>query len=236
MGFKYRKHEFRANEVVEPTRIRDNMQTLGNEFNGQLDRENLPVACIDSGSIKRGTFNRILQTVGDTSNKVSFSRTDSSGNVSTLGHTSFETIDEIKTDIKVDSVVVVHYGGQVNWKAVESEFDSLLAGSGALPAGALFNSKFSMVESNYADGRIVEHCANFRLTINGEVVCQVDNLSFLRTTHSIYMTGSLPVSAGSVEVKCEGMLFKTENGVRVASQALYFEVNHRNLLVHIKKR
>ena len=42
MGFKYKKFEIRTGEVIEPNRIRENMQTLAHEINGSLDRENLP--------------------------------------------------------------------------------------------------------------------------------------------------------------------------------------------------
>ena len=40
MGFKYKHFEVRSGEVVEPSRIRKNMQTLAHEINGNLDREN----------------------------------------------------------------------------------------------------------------------------------------------------------------------------------------------------
>ena len=59
MGIKYKKWEVRTGEVVEPTRLRQNMQALAHEINGNLDRENLPEKCIDSEIIATETFNDI---------------------------------------------------------------------------------------------------------------------------------------------------------------------------------
>ena len=42
MAFKYVPYTFRDGEIIEPTRVLENMRVLATEFNGKLDRDNLP--------------------------------------------------------------------------------------------------------------------------------------------------------------------------------------------------
>ena len=237
MGFKFRKHKFRTGEVIEPTRIRENMQTLAHEFNGNLDRENLPMFGLGSKSIKAGAFNRIVQRTGDETDKVSFYEEKTSiGSLTSKTSTkvtSYQPVMEIRTDVKVDSVIVAHFGGTIEWLGMGSEMNDI---TGDATTNDHFNDKHTVASGDFAHNKLREYVASFRLRINGETVCEVQDFSFLRQLPGVYLTGSLPVSAGSVQVIIEGRLFKDADGIELQSEALAFDVTDRNLLAHIKKR
>ncbi len=106
MGFRYRKYTFRPNEVIEPTRLRDNMQALGHELNGNLDRENLPMKGITSSSIALETFNDVIVFPG--------SPLSLAGNAlqSSTTPSSYQTILNTDIEVPVDSVIIFITAGE----------------------------------------------------------------------------------------------------------------------------
>lgn len=217
MGFKYKHFEVRSGEVVEPSRIRKNMQTLAHEINGNLDRENLPEKCIDSEVIPFNTFNKV---------KTSFATSTFSMQNKPI---QFVELMTITLDVPVDCVIIAHFGCSFAWFSSD---DTLLhaASSGA---DLLWNS-FQFDYIDYAE--VFEHFADFRLTINGEDVCKTLRYPFLRQKQSAYLTGVLQVVAGQVVVSVEAKLSKDKKGKISSSEIFHYEVNNRNLVVQAKKR
>ena len=117
MGFRYRKYTFRPNEVIEPTRLRDNMQALGHELNGNLDRENLPMKGITSSSIALETFNDIVIFPG---NPLSLAGNTSS---SSATPSSFQTILKTDIEVPVDAVIILYYSGRMAWNRNPTDRD-----------------------------------------------------------------------------------------------------------------
>ena len=118
MGFKYKKFEVRTGEVVEPTRIRQNMQTLAHEINGNLDRENLPEKGIEPEVIEYETFNAI-ETDGSSAH---FDMKDKG--------VQFVEVMSITLDVPVDCVVVAHFGCYFTWHLDDSsKLDGYLGGT-----------------------------------------------------------------------------------------------------------
>ena len=219
MGFKYKKHEVRDGEVVEPTRIRQNMQTLAHEINGNLDRENLPEKCIDSEVIALDTFNLIDVQSG----------TAAASTVTMLDRgTRFVEFMTLTIDVPVDCVVIAHFGCYFTWEADLTELNDLQTSADA-------NWPNHYVDIDHYDD-IQEHFADFRLRINGEDVCKTFSYSFIRQSQSTYMTGALQVSAGQIKVSVEAKMSRNNLGKIEASKAFYYLIKDRNLVVHAKKR
>ena len=220
MGFKYKKFEVRDGEVVEPTRVRENMQALAHEINGNLDRENLSEKCIDSEVIAYEIFNKLKNT------GVSGSANDFSMEEKPI---QFIEVISLTIDVPVDCVVVAHFGAYWTWELANSTIlDSRVSGASADWGNGIFD----------LDGydEVQEHFADFRLRINGEDVCKTFSYPFMRQSQSTYMTGALQSVAGQIKVSLEAKMFRNNKGRIEASEVFYYIIKDRNLIVHAKKR
>jgi hypothetical protein len=219
MGIKYKKWEVRTGEVVEPTRIRQNMQALAHEINGNLDRENLPEKCVDSEIIATETFNDIRNSFAQGSGQ-DFSMQDKG--------VQFVEVMSLTIDVPVDCVVICHYGCYFIWEDVPTELDKLDTGAKNRWPNHIFSA--------YDYDVIQEHFIDFRLRINGEDVCKVFSYPFMRQSQSTYMTGVLQVSAGQIKVSVDAKMFRNNLGTITASKAFYAVIKDRNLVIQAKKR
>jgi len=218
MGFKYKRFEVRPGEVVEPTRIRKNMQALAHEINGNLDRENLPEKCIDTEVIALNTFNKIKTTHSTTA----FS----------MASKPIQFIEVMSTtiDVPVDCAVIAHFGAYFDWHSNST------TNLNAAEADAGDNWDNHFFEFDDYD-EIKEHFADFRLRINGEDVCKTFSYPFFRQSQSVYMTGVLQaVVAGQIKVSVEAKMFRLNGGKRESSTLFHYKIKDRNLVVHAKKR
>lgn len=219
MGIKYKKWEVRTGEVVEPTRIRQNMQALAHEINGNLDRENLPEKCIDSEIIATETFNDIRTSfVQGTANNFSMQNKG----------INFVEVMSLTIDVPVDCVIIAHFGCYFTWEEDATELQELVSGAET----RWTNHHFKHDDYN----AVQEHFADFRLRINGEDVCKTFSYPFMRQSQSTYMTGALQVSAGQIKVSIDAELFRNNLGTIEASKAFYYVVKDRNLVIQAKKR
>ena len=217
MGFKYKKFEVRTGEVVEPTRIRQNMQTLAHEINGNLDRENLPEKGIGSNLIDYETFN----TIETQASLTDFEMKDKG--------VQFVEVMSMTLDVPVDCVVVAHFGCYFIW-----EIDST----------SVLDSYESGVSTNWGNyffdmndyHEVQEHFADFRLRIQGEDVCKTFSYPFMRQSQSTYMTGALQAVAGQIKVSVEAKIFRNNLGKIEESEAFFYTIKDRNLVVQAKKR
>ena len=222
MGFKYKKFEVRSGEVVEPNRIRENMQTLAHEINGSLDRENLPEKCISTDMIKSQTFNDML-----TSHSFSVYSTENQSN-------RFEELMSKEVDVPVDCVVIAHFGTYWDWHlATDSAGNFILDTVAGTTVSTNWNNH--IVDLDHYD-EIQEHFVEYRLRINGETVCNAPRYSFLRQNQSTYLTGTLQCVAGKIKVSVDVKMYRDNLGTREASTGLYVKVRDRNLVIQAKKR
>ena len=219
MGFKYKKFEVRTGEVVEPTRIRQNMQTLAHEINGNLDRENLPEKGIGSNLIDYETFNHIETDASS----AHFDMKDKG--------VQFVEVMSMTLDVPVDCVVVAHFGCYFTWHIDDSsKLDGYLGGTTISTNWG--NYFFDM--NDYHE--VQEHFADFRLRIQGEDVCKTFSYPFMRQAQSTYMTGALQAVAGQIKVSVEAKIFRNNLGKIEESEAFYYRIRERNLVVQAKKR
>lgn len=222
MGFKYKKFEVRDGEVIEPTRIRENMRTLAHEFNGSLDRENLPIEGVSSDMINFNTFNFIKNSV-------------STSNFSTenQANTFVELISE-EINVPVDSIIVAHFGTFWEWELAQDSAGAYIIDTvaGVTVSTNWLNHYFD--KNHYDDTQ--EHFLDFRLRINGEDVCNAPRYPFMRQKQSTYMTGTLITVAGLVKVSVDVRMYRNNLGKREASTGFYANIKNRNLVIQAKKR
>ena len=219
MGIKYKRWEVRTGEVVEPSRIRKNMQTFAHEINGNLDRENLSEKCIDTEVIAIETFNDMRNSFARGSAE-DFSMEDKA--------VEFTEVMSQTIDVPVDCVVIAHFGCYFTWEEDATEL-------AILQVAADTNWSNHIFENDHYD-EVQEHFADFRLRINGEDVCKVFSYPFMRQSQSTYMTGVLQVSAGQIKVSVDAKLFRNNKGALEASKAFYYKIMDRNLVTQVKKR
>ena len=103
MAFKYKIHEFRPNEVIDPIKITENMRTLTNEINGNLDRDNLPEGGIVTDMIKNNATSIIHDEKDTTATPISRSSI------------TFEPLLSKTYTMQHDGVVFVHFGINFVW-------------------------------------------------------------------------------------------------------------------------
>ena len=85
---------------------------------------------------------------------------------------------------------------------------------------------------------------DFRLRINGEVVCLAPQFSFIRQTNSVNLNGVLPVAAGKCEILIEAKQYRLVSSgagrkeTVTKSKAFWVEFYLRSghLITQIKKR
>tara|TARA_Y100000114_G_scaffold55752_1_gene51007 strand:+ start:1504 stop:2172 length:669 start_codon:yes stop_codon:yes gene_type:complete len=222
MGFRYRKYTFRPNEVIEPTRLRDNMQALGHELNGNLDRENLPMKGITSSSITLETFNDIVIFPG---NPLSLAGNTSS---SSATPSSFQTILKTDIEVPVDAVIILYYSGRMTWVRDPTEVTALDAAiETRIQSEVILSSDLATTG---------EYLCNLRIRINGEIIHTSRNFSFLRKDNSFCLMGALPVASGVVTIQAEARAFRSLNFVQSQPKAFFPQIMQHEFIAHVKKR
>ena len=223
MAHRYKKYEVRTGEVIEPTRIRDNMQILGHELNGHVDRDNLPMKAITSKSIVDDAFN-IVETVAFDSISVPLEDQP-------IHYVDVQAL-KITVDVPVDCVIIGHFGAWFEWETLAALDDDLFT------LGATIKTRYDSLnafgEGHYQEAQ--EHFIDFRMMVNGEDICQTFSFPFVRQSQSVYMTGAIPVAAGSIELKIQARMYRDNLGQREVIRGFKVTIRNRNLILHAKKR
>ena len=236
MGFRFIKHTFEDGQVIEATKVVENMKVFAHEINGNLDRENLPLDAINSSytQCEDGCFNVVSR--------------DLLG-ASWTGHLSFENFSVkyhpilSKTiEVPVDSLIIAHFGCWYMWGIDGTEAEAILTGLHSSYLNQAIDLGSSSLVTTYDN--IGEFFVDFRLRINGEVVCLAPQFSFLRRVNSVNMNGVLPVAAGKCEILVEAKLYRlvSEGAGRketvTKSKAFYVQFSRHagHLITQIKKR
>ena len=145
----------------------------------------------------------------------------------------FHEVMRLDIDVPVDCVIVAHFGCWFQWTAVLDELKAELSGTGTTIHTA-YDTNHLVDDDHYDD--LQEHFADFRLRVNGEDVCKTFSYSFLRQSQGTYLTGTLPVSAGVIEVTLDARIYRNNLGKIEQSKFFYYDIHDRNLHVHAKKR
>ena len=186
MAHKYVPHTFRTGEVIEPTRVNENARTLANEFNGNLDRENLRENCITASDIAIQTCNLI-------GNRTNVKRTTAQlfpnrGTLFGVRQMSFKTFMSGDFNIKTDALLIASYSFNFEW--VHGE------------AVNQYNSSANLGDILVTSVTDRHRCI-FTLRINGIEISRSANHNIFRKNDSVYLSGAHPVSAGPITVDCQ---------------------------------
>ena len=182
MAFKYVPYTFRDGEIIEPTRVLENMRVVATEFNGKLDRDNLPEDAITESMLEANALHEI-QNITSFPNDVSQSNGELDWDKVVVGSTTLQATE--------DSVLICSFGARLKWTSVTA------------------NATFDYIDSaNVADGseniQVNEERtaqAYFELVVNGTVISKSENHTFLRIYDSLYLSGAFPVLAGTVNIE-----------------------------------
>ena len=213
MAFKYVPYTFRDGEIIEPTRVLENMRVLATEFNGKLDRDNLPEDAITESMLEANALHEI-QNIRSFPNDVSGSNGELDWDKVVVGSTTLQATE--------DSVLICSFGARLKWTSVTA------------------TATFDYIDSaNVADGseniqvsqeRTAQ--AYFELVANGTVISKSDNHTFLRIYDSLYLSGAFPVLAGTVNIEVRmRVVTDTQNDLGIS-----VSLDRRILNTKLKKR
>ena len=188
MAQKYVPHTFRTGEVIEPTRVNENARALANEFNGNLDRENLREDAIKASHIAVQSCNRIGHVQSIAKTPVQMFGADFSATA------SFRTAMLQTFTLKSDAVLLCSFEFTYDWVNTGTSYTpySNVTSGGFIPINSQSVSSYNEVVS----------IAIFSLLINGVEVSRARSVIF-RKTDSIFLSGVQPVAAGQVDVECQ---------------------------------
>tara|TARA_R110000744_G_scaffold50563_2_gene109258 strand:- start:421 stop:1143 length:723 start_codon:yes stop_codon:yes gene_type:complete len=240
MGYRYIKHTFEDGQVIEATKIVENMKVFAHEINGNLDRENLPLDALQDSrrQCEDECFNSVSQDMTSLTNLKGLPA-------------QFFSILSKTIDVPVDSLIIAHFGCWYEWHInalgtnVNHKAEEMSTGLSAswhdhaLDLGASASGGFATTYDN-----IGEIFIDFRLRINGEIVCSAPRFSFIRRINSVNMNGVLPVIAGKTEILVEARQYRLVSSgsghkdILVNQDAFYvnFAPGAGHLITQVKKR
>lgn len=238
MAFKYKIHEFRPNEVIDPIKITENMRTLTNEINGNLDRDNLPLNAVKSNMIKDNATSIIHIENSTTATPISRSSI------------TFEPLLSKTYTMQHDGVVFVHYGINFVWtNASDSAFEDVTDGGqfdfsfenvSNDPEGLTERIKLQDALPGHDYFMIGNHIIEFQIVVDGMIISQSGKYERARRLNSAYLTGCIPVSAGSTQIEVRKRIRRELPGNKSkpfqTANAFFCTATHQQLLTLMKWR
>lgn len=245
MAWRFRNLPIVSGEVVHPDVWAQNHMAYAGEFNGRLDRDNLPSNLgIRQNSdyeepwvtknFKKACFHEIYSDSfdGTVANRFFFREgyagwaslqkdiDAKSGSTGRIGRVNFTSEHE--------GLVVAHWTG---WLVGEPNFGPANSQSGNPERDGLSGDDFYKRGAKFA---------NFRILVNGREVANSGKHSAAWPNQCVSMTGAAPVEAGEVTVTVQGRagVFKDLEFDAQAFQdeRKIFAIRSRELLVIFKKR
>lgn len=247
MAWKFRNIPIIDGEVIHPDQWVLNHAAYASEWNGMLDRDNLPsnqnristseyAEPFTTANIEQSAFHRIF-----TSNSTYgfYFRNGFSGWASKQSDLD-ATVETLSTErylgrelftAESEGLVIAHWSGWLqSWP-----------GQGPNDAEITHDLRWSnnnKVGANFSKTKHI--CANFRILVNGTEVANSGKLSAQWHNQCVAITGALPVEAGQVLVEVHGRagIFKDlEYEMRsYSSNTSIFKVDNRELVTIFKQR
>ena len=245
MAWRYRKVPVVSGEVVHPDSWTQNHMDYAGEFNGRLDRDNLPSNV--GVSQQPGNYTEPWITRNFRVNCFHEIRSDGFGSDisdrfyfrnSFAGWASKQSdmdakgstnrIGEINYTSEHEGLVMVHWSG---WLVGEPERDPATGGDETGLNDYYKNDDFYKRKAKFA---------NFRILVNGTEVANSGKHSAAWVNQCVSMTGASPVEAGEVTITVQGRagLFKDLEFDMQAFEKdrAIFALRSRELVVIFKKR
>lgn len=177
MAFRYRNKYFQDGDAVDPSGWTGNIDGYTQEFNGYLDRDNLPSAGVTTAIIQSNAANHIFSQVLQTSAEVSIETTR------WLDDDGTNSFGKIEFTAPTDGFLTVEWSGTFQH-----------------PRHPQWPAAKALTPSN-AEKLTGSWYLNLKLTVDGIELCQVPKCINTFSKSSEYMVGSIPIAAGVHEIK-----------------------------------
>ena len=208
MAFKYVPHTFRDGEIIEPTRVLENMRVLASEFNGKLNRDNFPEEVITDEMMKPNAVLEITQSsalgFGDPLEPNPNSILQSKGE---MDWDKF-LIAEKTLSITHDSLLIVSFNCELRW--IFKNDDNIVTSSSAVND---FGPDMGRAALGTSSSTTRGQCF-IELRVNGELISESSNHTFLRQLDSVFVSGATPVLAGDVVIDVKARIVTTDQNKR----------------------
>lgn len=188
MAFRYRKRHIDSNDVMDPRDWNLNHANYADEFNGYLDRDNVPAEIITRDMMEVDCCNAFSSDAESSD----YGEPISCSSVSWQAGNPESPFSKLSLEIKSDALLVCEWSG--SWKWI------YFAGSGSwnnIPGSALKRDPTQAI-------------CRFRLTVDGITVSESGYSSARRKRDSCYLAGATPVSAGNHFIQVEVQLLYIE--------------------------
>jgi hypothetical protein len=113
MAYRYRTETVETGNVIEPSWWNANMGELASEFNGGLDRDNLPLAGVTQARLAEDACNSIVNATGSSSSSYTPS-------VETTGWQGSTEISVSTLEVTVDSLLIIEWSGNWTWAGIST--------------------------------------------------------------------------------------------------------------------
>jgi len=252
MAYRYRQRHLETGDVLDPQDWNENMAEFAEEFNGYLDRDNVPADSVTKLLIKQNAFNKIEFSRDDGSNPVrldgdvlSFQSTDVTG-----GATDGNTLPSTTITCDVDELLIVEFSCWWEWYKDNAWADFMYPDP--QPSG-VYDPKWyewrpAPAEPFISGTRAEDVGVRFRIVVDGLESFTTGWQSAYNYSDNTYACMATPVSAGRHTVYVEVQLAQLdwddttlqEHPMECydSSNALGFSirVQARELIVHRRKR
>ena len=142
-----------------------------------------------------------------------------------------------------DGVIFVHYGCEVEWLLDGTSLNKINFGDSPINDDSLeffedwIDYGMFKGQNYYITGNFV---IEFQITINGIIISQSGKFDFARRQTGVYLSGVLPVSAGSTDIRIlrrvRRILYKNEITEEKVAATIYPQINRQQMVSYLKWR
>ena len=209
MAFRYRQVFFEDGDIISPKDWNRNIAEYTQEFNGYLDRDNLPSSGVTSAMIKDEACNSVHSFSSTTDTTIT-------GDIgvwqSTDGTTKFS---EVSFTLDSDAMLILEWSGTWEW----SHSFQLSSGATAYRGISVTGASDDYVE--------------YRILVDGIEVCRLPKSVFPRVCDSAYMVGAIPVAGGNHTVTVQARNSRENDA---GPSFIDVTLKERELFVWVRKR
>lgn len=228
MAWRFQKHHFQDGDIIHPRQWNENIQQFTDEFNGYLDKDNLPKGAIDTQMIKDNAFS---QTYLVSHNGIFNSSTAKETYVAPVESTVWTSVDNNGTelcrksiDVETDCVAIVEFTCHWTWRNNGATDGGTTKGGETFSWGGGINYKDAVADGSYATaepaaaaimgGDLPKRALAVRVTVDGVPISESGRLHAGNCEDGIYLVGATPLQPGTHVFQAEERLMYLETSER----------------------
>tara|TARA_R110002020_G_scaffold50942_3_gene144418 strand:- start:205 stop:1032 length:828 start_codon:yes stop_codon:yes gene_type:complete len=229
MAWRYQKHHFQDGDIIHPRQWNENIQQFTDEFNGYLDKDNLPRGAIDAQMITDNAFSRTYLVSHD---GIDNSDTQKVTYVAPVESTMWTAVDNNGTelckksiDVETDCVAIVEFTCHWSWRHTAAEDSGTTPGGETFSWGGGINYKDAAkydadhyLSSGTPDtaklkmgGDLPKRALAVRVTVDGVPISETGRLHAGNCEDGIYLVGATPLQPGTHVFQAEERLVYLES-------------------------